>query len=98
MGDGLAIGHFPRSSLRIDMDPLVITGCLGKLVNSMLIDDDPVGQADLLAFECLGVFNGFNDSQARTPIGQFCMLRQVIPDGSSIRNSVLGATLAIHPA
>ena len=97
MGDSPAIRHFPGGPLGIDMDPLIITGCFSKLVNTMLVDDNPVRQADFLAFERLGIFNGFNDSQARTPIGQFCMLRQVIPDGSSIRNSMLSATLTIHP-
>ena len=71
MGDGPAVRHFPGGTFSIDMNPLVIAGCFGKLVNTMLIDDDPVGQADLLAFECLGVFNGFNDSQAHPQVGQF---------------------------
>jgi hypothetical protein len=67
MRDCLAIGHFPCGSLGIDMNPLVIGRRFGELVNSMLIDDDPVGQADLFAFERLRIFNGLYDSQIRSP-------------------------------
>ncbi len=45
------------------MNPLVVTRGLGKLVNTMLVDDDPVGQTDLLAYQCLGIFDGFYTPQ-----------------------------------
>jgi hypothetical protein len=37
------------------MYPLKITGCLGEAVDFLLVDLDPVGQSDLLAFQRFGV-------------------------------------------
>jgi hypothetical protein len=50
VGDGLAIRHFFRRTLRVDVDPLVICGRFGELIDPVLIDHYPIGQADLFAY------------------------------------------------
>ena len=45
------------------MNPLVISRRFGKLVNAMLINDDPVRQSDLLTDQRLRIFNGIYDAQ-----------------------------------
>ncbi len=60
----LAVRHFAGGSLGVDMYPLVITRRLGELVDTVLIDDDPVGQTDLLALEPLCILYGIYLSHA----------------------------------
>ncbi len=57
MCDRLAVGELRRRAFCVDVYPLVIARGLGKLVDPILIDNDPVGQADLLALERFRVFN-----------------------------------------
>jgi hypothetical protein len=47
------------------MNPLIITRRFGKLVDPMLVDDDPFGQADLFALQRLRVVYGFDDYHGR---------------------------------
>ena len=60
MGDRAA--DFLGRARDIDVDPLMITGRVGKLVHAVLIDRVPVGHADFLpgkGFEiCVGNFTG----------------------------------------
>ncbi len=39
--------HARGGALRVDMDPLIIAGHRGKLVDTVLIDGDPVADANL---------------------------------------------------
>jgi hypothetical protein len=48
------------------MDPLVVSRRLGKLIDTMLVDNDPVGQTDLFADECFRIVYGCNDAQCRS--------------------------------
>ena len=57
MCDRLAVGKLCRRTFGIDVYPLIIARGLGKLVDSILINYDPVRQADLLALERFRVFN-----------------------------------------
>ena len=58
MGNGLAIGHLCFSALGVHVDPLVIPGRFGELVDPVLINDHPIGQADLDALQHLRIFDG----------------------------------------
>jgi hypothetical protein len=49
--------------------PLVIASRFRKLVDPGLIDDHPVGQADLDTFQCLCIFNAADDAQLTFPAG-----------------------------
>jgi hypothetical protein len=40
------------------VNPLIIGGRFCELIDAMLVDDGPVGQADLYAFQCFGIFDG----------------------------------------
>ena len=42
-------------TLGIDVNPLVVGGRLGELIDAVLVDHDPVGHADLDALERLRV-------------------------------------------
>ena len=57
MRDGLAIRQFPGRSLLIDVNPLKIVGRIGKPVDALLIDCDPVRDADLPPFQGLGILD-----------------------------------------
>ncbi len=69
MGDGLAVGHLRCSTVGIHVDPLVIAGRFSELVDPGLVDDHPVGQADLDTFQCLCIFDGTDDAQLTFPAG-----------------------------
>ena len=49
MGDRLAARHLALGALDIDMDPLMVAGCLGEFVDDRLVDGEPVADPDLLA-------------------------------------------------
>src|SRR5580698_3045273 len=49
MRDRLAARHLPLCPLNVDVDPLMIAGGLGELVDRCLIDQHPFAAADLLA-------------------------------------------------
>jgi hypothetical protein len=57
VSDSLPAGQFAAGSPGIDVDPLKISGCLGKLVDFLLVDDYPVRKTDFPAFEGFGIFN-----------------------------------------
>ena len=57
VSDRLAIGQLYFRPLGVDMDPLKIAGRLGEAVYFLLIDFDPVGQSDFLAFQRFRIFN-----------------------------------------
>src|SRR5690554_5613380 len=54
VGDGAAERAGPGFH-RVHMDPLVVTGGLGKGIDALLVDDDPLGGAQALAY---GLFQG----------------------------------------
>ena len=60
MRDRLAVRHLPFGALGVDVYPLVVGRRLGELVDPVLVDHDPVGQADLLALQRFGIFNGLD--------------------------------------
>jgi hypothetical protein len=43
--------------LGINVYPLKVTGGLGKAINLLLVDFDPVGQADFFPFQSFRVFD-----------------------------------------
>ena len=45
----------------IHVDPLVVRGRLGEFVDTVLVDDGPVGHADFLAFQRFRVFDGSDE-------------------------------------
>src|SRR5258708_35566994 len=49
VGDGLAARHVLLRALDVDMDPLVIAGRLGELVNAILRNLDPITDPNFLA-------------------------------------------------
>src|SRR5580704_4327664 len=49
MRDRLAARHLALCPLNVDVDPLMIAGGLGELVDHRLIDQHPFAAADLLA-------------------------------------------------
>src|SRR5881296_3624814 len=51
VGDRLAAGHLALRTLDVDVDPLMISGRLGELVDHRLIDRDPVRRAELASDE-----------------------------------------------
>ena len=55
VGDRLAARHLALGALGIDMDPLVVAGGLGELVDPRLRDVDPVADADFLTHHLLHV-------------------------------------------
>ena len=63
MRNRLAVGHFSRRPLGIDVDPLIVASGLGKLVDPILVDDHPFGQANLDAFQRFGLLNGTDNAQ-----------------------------------
>ena len=57
VSDRLAVRHFTRRALGIDVYPLMVGGRLGKLVDTILVNDGPVRHADFRTFEQFGVFD-----------------------------------------
>ena len=49
MGDGAAEGAFASGALRVEVNPLLIAGAMGELIDARLVEKDPRGDADLLA-------------------------------------------------
>src|SRR5262249_33940269 len=49
VGDGLAPRHLASGALRVDVNPLVITGGISELVDHRLVDGHPLRRAQLLA-------------------------------------------------
>jgi hypothetical protein len=45
MGDGLAEGRLASGAFRVGMDPLIVSGCLGKGVDSGLVNGEPIAGA-----------------------------------------------------
>ena len=68
MGYCLAVRHLSDCPFGINVNPLVVSRRLGKLIDTMLIDNDPVGQADLLADERFRIVYGCNDAQYRSQV------------------------------
>ena len=38
---------------------MLVTGCFGKLIDTVLVDNHPVGQADLFALKFFCILDGF---------------------------------------
>ena len=68
MRDGLALRQLARSTFRIDVNPLIIGGRLCELINSVLIDDDPILQPNLLALKCFRIINRRDKSRHASPL------------------------------
>ncbi len=60
MGDSAAIRQFFGCTLGIDVNPLVVRGCLGKLIDTILVNNHPFGETDFFVLQRLGVFHGFD--------------------------------------
>ena len=50
MRDGLAARHFALGTLDVDMDPVEIAGRMGKRINHLLIDLQPIAGAKFRAY------------------------------------------------
>jgi hypothetical protein len=65
VGDGGAEGRFGRRAHRVDVNPLVVAGCIGEEVDLFLRDLHPLADGDLLADPLLQFFEAaylkFND-------------------------------------
>jgi len=61
VGDGLA-ERAASGGFFIDMNPLVILGAIGEIVDALLVDRDPVADADLLAYAFLDFLDGRSGS------------------------------------
>ena len=55
MGDGLAARHVRPRALRVEMDPLAVFGRLGEPVDPVLVDLNPVADAEFLTDPILKV-------------------------------------------
>src|SRR5882724_702518 len=51
VGDRLAAGHLALRPLDVDVDPLMVSGRLGELVDHRLVDGDPLRRAELTSDE-----------------------------------------------
>ena len=77
MGDGGFPRGFTGGTLDIQMNPLEITGCLGKLVDPVLIDKNPVTDPQLGSHGRLQLFRSadnaheFKASSLVAPFGGF---------------------------
>ena len=60
MSNCLAVRHFPRGTLCVHMNPLVVRRGFGELIDSVLIDDGPIRKTNLFACKCLGIFYGID--------------------------------------
>jgi len=58
VGNGCAIRAFGPGPLDIDMDLLVVTGRVGESIDAVLIDSNPLGDAEFLADGRNGVLDG----------------------------------------
>ena len=45
VGDGRLVGAFTLCALHVDMNPLVVQGGVGKHVDALLVDQQPVGMS-----------------------------------------------------
>ena len=59
MRDRLAVRHFLRRALGVHMNPLVVGRRFSELIDTMLVDHYPVGQADFFAFQRLRIIYRF---------------------------------------
>ena len=57
VSDGLAIGQLARGTFLIDVNPLMIASGFRKLINHLLVDDDPVGDAHFDVHELLRILD-----------------------------------------
>ena len=55
------------SSLSVDVNPLMVFGCVGEVVDARLGDFEPVARGDLLADESFEFFDPVDDAQWLVP-------------------------------
>ena len=65
--DGRAIGALGLGPLDVNVNPLVIAGDLGEVVDPLLIDDQPITHSEFLTGQCLRVVDGCDDLHAWPP-------------------------------
>jgi hypothetical protein len=53
VGNRPAVRRFARRTLRVDMNPLPICGCVRKFVDPFLVHDEPPGRRQFVALEFL---------------------------------------------
>ena len=53
MRDRAAVRTFAPRAFDVDVDPLAVARAFGELVDPLLVDDDPVGDADFASRELL---------------------------------------------
>ena len=51
MGNGAACGAFLARAIGVNMDPLVVSRACRELVDHGLVGGDPMGSAEILAYE-----------------------------------------------
>jgi len=68
MSNRLAVRHFFCCTFCIHVNPLMIRGSFGKLVDAMLVNNNPVRQADLLTHKRLRIFDRLYDAQFNIPL------------------------------
>ena len=56
MSNGFALRQFTRSAFRVDVNPLVVGGRLGELIDTFLCYFDPGRRLELLTDEARKVF------------------------------------------
>jgi hypothetical protein len=56
--DRCAIRTFSAGSLNVDVDPLVVAGGVSERVDAVLIDGDPLGDAEFLTDGVNAVLDG----------------------------------------
>jgi hypothetical protein len=60
--DRCEIRTFSPGPVDVDVDPLMIAGRVGERVDAVLIDSDPLGDAEFLTDGVNGLLDGSNDS------------------------------------
>src|ERR1700742_4233337 len=71
VGDGLAAGQLPLRTVLVDMNPLLVAGGVGELIDPVLCDLDPVARADFGAdgrFDLLEAVEYPHDRVLRTGV------------------------------
>src|SRR5258707_13320511 len=70
MRDRLAARHLALGALDIDMDPLVVAGCVSEFVDLLLGDRVPLADANLLAFIGLQIGGAFDFQHRLLPFAK----------------------------
>ena len=80
MGDSSPIRRFRRRTIWFDMNPLTIEGCIGKLIDSLLGDHEPVTGPQLGARQRFKLVEAIDNMHSPDSLGTHRLTaRQTLP-------------------